>query len=133
MQFFLTLSLLILGSGLVTFRIREDIRPYRDHIGFILLLYGFGNFLLFIASDFRRLIEEDTVFAVLKLGLWINLMVIGFLLSYPLLERHLFSKNPDIKDQGRRVFEGFDGIRMILGLGGFVLAVALVLIQLKVF
>jgi hypothetical protein len=129
MQFFLTLSLLVLGSSLVTFRIREDIRPYRDHIGVILLVYGFGNFFLYLFGEFFALVEHHILFALLKLSLWIILMVIGFLLAYPLLERHLFSMHSDLKDQGQRVFEGFNGFRMLLGIGGLIVATLLLISQ----
>lgn len=133
MQFFLTLSLLALGSGLVTFRVQDSVKPYRDHIGFILLLYGFGNFLLFLIRDFVRLLGEQPAFSMLKLCLWIILMVIGFVLAYPLLERHLFRENAALSEQGRRVFEGFNGIRPALGLCGLALSIALLLDQWGVF
>jgi hypothetical protein len=129
MQFFLTLGLLALGSGLVTFRFQGSVNPYRDHIGFILLLYGFGNFLLFLLGDFLPVLREQPTFGVLKLSLWVVLMVIGFVLAYPLLERQLFRENPALSEQGRRVFEGFNGLRPALGFCGLALCIALLLSQ----
>lgn len=127
------LAMLVAGSCLIVFGSGESTRPYREHMGVILLLYGFLNFNLFLFGYFLPLVREQTFFALLKMGLWINLMVIGFTLGYPLLEKHLFSSNRELQFQGQKVYEGFNSLRLVLGLGGLVLALLLLFIQLNLF
>ena len=131
MQFAFTLSLLILGSGLMIFRIPVNVRPYREHFGVILLLYGFGNFLAFL-GDFLRSLDAETLFVFSKMGMWVLLMIIGFVLAYPLLDKHLFSKAKGFEDQGQIVFDGFEGMRSPLGISGFLLAGMIMLVQIGV-
>ncbi len=130
MQFYLTLTLLLLGSVFTVFRIREEWASWREHIGLVILLYSFIYFILFIISGFLLLLREQTFFALLKTGLWISMMCIGFVLAYPILERNLMRGNRELTEHGRRVFEGFEGSRRLLGSFGFLLSAVLVLLQL---
>ena len=131
MPFLFTFSLLLVGSGMMTFRVPEPIRPYREHIGLILLLYGFGNFLAYL-GEFFQTVELSPLFAITKMSMWVLTLVIGFVLAYPLLDKHLFQQARGLEEQGRRVFEGFDGMRIVLGTVGLVVASLMMMSQLQV-
>ena len=131
MHIFLNITLLLLGSGLMAWRLNKPLGPWRDHVGMILLLYGFGHFLAYLLG-FTALLKTSPLMAAVWGGLWVLLMIMGFTLAYPLLERHLFQSHSDLEAQGKRVFEGFHGMRVLLGLAGIGLAITVLLARLGV-
>lgn len=116
----------------MTFRTPDRIRHLQEHFGIILLLYGFLNFLSYI-REFITLLGISPLFAIVKMGMWVMIMVIGFVLSFPILEQHIFGQTRELQEQGVRVFQGFDGMRIPLGLVGLILAGIMLLSQFGLF
>lgn len=131
MSFVVTFCFLLVGSALMTFGVPSRWRPYREHAGMILLIYGFVHFLGYF-GDFFRTVRDEPAFSLAKMGMWVMTMVIGFVLAYPLLQEHLFRRAGGLEEQGRVVFQGFDGVRVILGLAGFGVAGVMLLLQLGI-
>jgi hypothetical protein len=132
MIFILTFSLLILGSALLTFRNPEIIKPFRDHFGILLMAYGFFHLFKIVLLS-TPILEESPLFFGFKMGLWGLLLIMGFILAYPLLERQIFSRVRELELQGQIVIKGFEGMRRILGIAGFALAAVLLLSQTELF
>ena len=131
MHVFINITLLLVGSGLMTWRLDKPLGPWRDHVGMILLLYGFGHFLAYLVG-FTTMLETSPVMAAIWGGLWVLFMIIGFTLAYPILKRHLFQSHSDLEAQGKRVFDGFHGMRVVLGLAGIGFAITVLLARLGV-
>ena len=117
---------------MMTFRTPERLKHIQEHFGIILLIYGFANFLGFI-REFVSLLSTSPLFASVKMGMWVIIMVTGFVLSFPVLEQHIFRQTRELQEQGMRVFEGFDGMRIPLGLIGLILAGIMLLSQFGLF
>jgi hypothetical protein len=120
MQFAFTCSLLMLGSGILTFRILPRGEEFKQHLGMMLMLYGFLNLLGF-GLEFLRGLGSDPVFVISKMTVILQIIVIGFVLAYPFLQKHLFEES-ELQKEGAVVFQGFAEIRTLLGLSGLVLA-----------
>jgi hypothetical protein len=121
MTVFLNLFFLLLGSLLI-------LRPktamadvpigWIQHTGLILLLYGFANTVAFLIG-FNAQVDAGPLWAGFRMGCWILLVVIGFTLAYPLIERHVLNAaGEDLSAHGRNVFQGFTAMRWPLGLAG---------------
>jgi hypothetical protein len=134
MNFFFTWSALMLSSSLLIVRPNSPSEPFRDYLGLLILLFGFGHLVVFLASGrFLALLPEQWLLAVLRLALWVLLMVCSFVLAYPLLEKHVLSDNRELLEQGRQVLAGFEGIRRILGFFGLAVCLVWLLLRLGVF
>ncbi len=124
----MNLLLLLLGSVLLLVRKEHRVDApsgWVQHTGLILLVYGFANTLIFL-SGLTAQVDDGPLWAGFRMGCWILLVVIGFVLAYPVLERHvLHAAGEDLTAQGRSVFQGFVAMRWPLGLIGLGIAAVL--------
>lgn len=101
-----------------------------QHTGLLLLLYGFANALGFLIG-FTHRVDAGPLWAAFRMGCWVLLVVIGFTLAYPLLEQHVFgASGEDMRQQGRKVVQGFVAMRWILGLAGLLVSAVLAAFRL---
>lgn len=108
----------------------EKITPYKGVMGVILIVWGLIDFFR-VLPHLDDLFRYSFFYGLVIVVTFLEELLLGTLLGYQLLQKHLLSKSAEAEEKGRMINQKLVKFQVPLGVAGFVLVIILIYFKFR--